>query len=360
MEGWDKPWAGLAGRNCEAPGVRAEGRCASSTCGNGLKTSGDPHDADYHSFKVLVQPWPLSGAVDPGQSKAHRAASALSCLFPYTNALPFLTPSLLPPMPLSYRLLDGQDTLPPVIFLHGLFSNKNIFQAEAEALAQQTGRKVLTVDARNHGESPHSPDCSYEAMSADLQALLSKLGLSPCVLIGHSMGGKTAMALALQKPELVERLVSVDVSPLVATDIPKIFKIIPAMKAINILGDVSNSEAFEVVDEYLKLFVKDSSIRQYLFNSLVQVNGQYEWKVNAENLWQQQNLFLDSLHIQGVYRGPTLFLRSANSSFIPSSHYSKIKLLFPEAQFQTIPDAGHILHIQKPQEFMNSILSFLS
>uniref|UniRef100_A0A4X2K772 sn-1-specific diacylglycerol lipase ABHD11 n=2 Tax=Vombatus ursinus TaxID=29139 RepID=A0A4X2K772_VOMUR len=225
------------------------------------------------------------------------------------------------------------------------------------ALALQ---KVLTVDARNHGESPHSPDCSYEAMSADLQALLSKLGLSPCVLIGHSMGGKTAMALALQKPELVERLVSVDVSPLVATDIPKIFKIIPAMKAINILGDVSNSEAFEVVDEYLKLFVKDSSIRQYLFNSLVQVNGQYEWKVNAENLWQQQNLFLDSLHIQGVYRGPTLFLRSANSSFIPSSHYSKIKLLFPEAQFQTIPDAGHILHIQKPQEFMNSILSFLS
>ncbi|XP_027718213.1 protein ABHD11-like [Vombatus ursinus] len=264
------------------------------------------------------------------------------------------------PVPLSYRLLDGQDTLPPVVFLHGLFSNKNIFQAEAEALAQQTGRKVLTVDARNHGESPHSPDCSYEAMSADLQALLSKLGLSPCVLIGHSMGGKTAMALALQKPELVERLVSVDISPLVATDMPKIFKIIPVMKAINILGDISNSEAFEVVDEYLKLFVKDSSIRQYLFNSLVRVNGQYVWKVNAENLWQQQNLFLDSLHIQGVYRGPTLFLRSTNSSFIPSSHYSKIKLLFPEAQFQTIPDAGHIIHIKKPQEFMNSILSFLS
>ncbi|XP_027717496.1 LOW QUALITY PROTEIN: protein ABHD11-like [Vombatus ursinus] len=264
------------------------------------------------------------------------------------------------PVPLSYRLLDGQDTLPPVVFLHGLFSNKNIFQAEAEALAKQTGRKVLTVDAKSHGESPHSPDCSYEAMSTDLQALLSKLGLSPCVLIRHSMGGKTAMALALQKPELVERLVSVDISPLVATDMPKIFKIVPAMKTINILGDVSNSEAFEIVDEYLKLFVKDSSIRQYLFNSLVRVNGQYEWKVNAENLWQQQNSFLDSLQIQGIYHGPTLFLRSTNSSFIPPSHYPKIKLLFPEAQFQTLPDTGHILHIKKPQEFMNSILSFLS
>ncbi|XP_036624025.1 protein ABHD11-like [Trichosurus vulpecula] len=264
------------------------------------------------------------------------------------------------PVPLSYRLLDGRDNLPPVVFLHGLFSNKNIFQAGAEALAQQTGRKVLTVDARNHGESPHSPDCSYVAMSADLQALLSKLGLTPCVLIGHSMGGKTAMAFALQEPELVERLVSVDVSPLVATDIQKIFKIIPAMNSINLLGHLSDSQAFEVVDEYLKLFVKDPSIRQYLFNSLVRVNGQYVWKVNAENLWQQQNQFLESLQIQGVYRGPTLFLTSINSSFVPPSHHPKIKLLFPEAQFQTIPDTGHILHIKKPEEFMNSILSFLS
>uniref|UniRef100_F6SDK7 sn-1-specific diacylglycerol lipase ABHD11 n=1 Tax=Monodelphis domestica TaxID=13616 RepID=F6SDK7_MONDO len=107
--------------------------------------------------------------------------------------------SLSRPVPLSYRLLDGQDTLPPVVFLHGLLSNKNIFQYEAETLAQKTGRKVLTVDARNHGESPHNPDCSYEAMSADLQDLLPKLGLTPCVVIGHSMGGKTAMVLALQK-----------------------------------------------------------------------------------------------------------------------------------------------------------------
>ncbi|XP_074046208.1 sn-1-specific diacylglycerol lipase ABHD11-like [Macrotis lagotis] len=263
-------------------------------------------------------------------------------------------------LPLSYRLLDGLDTLPPVVFLHGLFSNKNIFQAEAEALALETGRKVLTVDARNHGESPHSPDCSYEAMSADLQVLLSKLGLTPCVLIGHSMGGKTAMMLALQKPELVDRLVSVDISPLVAKDMPNIFKIIPAMKSANIPGNLSHSQVSKIFDEHLKPFVKDSSIRQYLFNSLVQTNGQYVWKVNAENLWQQKEQFLDKLQIQGVYPGPTLFLTNHNSPFVPSSHYPKIKLLFPEARFQTIPDAGHIIHIKKPQEFMDSILNFLS
>ncbi|XP_072496310.1 sn-1-specific diacylglycerol lipase ABHD11-like [Notamacropus eugenii] len=264
------------------------------------------------------------------------------------------------PVPLSYRLLDGQDTLPPVVFLHGMFSNKNIFQAEAEALAQKTGRKVLTVDARNHGESPHNPDCSYEAMSSDLQDILLKLGLTPCVLIGHSMGGKTAMAFALQKPELVERLVSVDVSPLVLTGIPKVFKIVPVMNSINLLGNLSDSQAFEVIDEYLKLFIKDASIRQYLFNSLVRVNGKYVWKVNAENLWQQQQQLLDPPPTQGVYHGPTLFLTDIDSPYIPLSHHHKIKLLFPKAQFQAIPDAGHIIHIKKPQEFMNSILSFLS
>nr|XP_020861244.1 protein ABHD11-like [Phascolarctos cinereus] len=264
------------------------------------------------------------------------------------------------PVPLSYRLLDGQDTLPPVVFLHGLLSNKDIFKAEAEALAKQTGRKVLTVDARNHGDSPHSPDCSYEAMSADLQALLSKLGLSPCVLIGHSMGGKTAMALALQKPELVDSLVSVDISPLATMGSSLISEVLAGMKAMQLPGNLPDSQAFEVIDEHLKLFVEDSSIRRYLLNSLVEVNGQYVWKVNAENLWQQQHLFLDNLHIHGIYRGRTLFLRSSNSSFIPPSNYRKIKLLFPEAQFQTIPDAGHIIHIKKPQEFMNSILSFLS
>ncbi|XP_066238485.1 sn-1-specific diacylglycerol lipase ABHD11 isoform X3 [Saccopteryx leptura] len=103
------------------------------------------------------------------------------------------------PLPLSYKLLDGEAARPALVFLHGLFGCKTNFNSIAKALAQQTGRRVLTVDARNHGDSPHSPDMSYEAMSQDLQDLLPQLGLVPCVLIGHSMGGKTAMLLALQR-----------------------------------------------------------------------------------------------------------------------------------------------------------------
>uniref|UniRef100_A0A8D2JRE1 sn-1-specific diacylglycerol lipase ABHD11 n=1 Tax=Sciurus vulgaris TaxID=55149 RepID=A0A8D2JRE1_SCIVU len=105
------------------------------------------------------------------------------------------------PLPLSYRLLDGDTTLPAIVFLHGLFGSKTNFNSIAKALAQQTSRRVLTVDARNHGDSPHSPDASYEAMCQDLQSLLPQLGLGPCAIIGHSMGGKTAMLLALQRSQ---------------------------------------------------------------------------------------------------------------------------------------------------------------
>nr|KAF6439616.1 abhydrolase domain containing 11 [Rousettus aegyptiacus] len=103
------------------------------------------------------------------------------------------------PVRLSYKLLDGDAVRPALVLLHGLFGSKTNLNSVAKTLAQQTGRRVLTVDARNHGDSFYSPDMSYEAMSQDLQDFLPQLGLVPCVLIGHSMGGKTAMLLALQR-----------------------------------------------------------------------------------------------------------------------------------------------------------------
>nr|XP_014427363.1 protein ABHD11 isoform X4 [Pelodiscus sinensis] len=103
------------------------------------------------------------------------------------------------PLPLSYMVFDGPALQPPLVFLHGLLGSKGNFRAIARALVQRSGRKVLTVDARNHGESPHSPVMSYEAMSLDVQRLLRQLHLPKCVLVGHSMGGKTAMTLALQQ-----------------------------------------------------------------------------------------------------------------------------------------------------------------
>ncbi|XP_074184527.1 sn-1-specific diacylglycerol lipase ABHD11 isoform X2 [Rhinolophus sinicus] len=164
------------------------------------------------------------------------------------------------PVPLSYKLLDGEAALPALVFLHGLFGCKTNFNSIAKALAQQTGRRVLTVDARNHGDSPHSPDMSYEDMSQDLQDLLPQLGLVPCVLIGHSMGGKTAMLLALQRPELVERLIAVDISPVETTSSSAFPTYIAAMKAIEIPDEVSRSCARKLADEQLSLVIQSQSL----------------------------------------------------------------------------------------------------
>lgn len=116
--------------------------------------------------------------------------------------------------------------------------------------------QVLTVDARNHGDSPHSPDMSYEAMSQDLQDLLPKLGLVPCVLIGHSMGGKTAMLLALQRPELVERLVAVDISPVETTSSSDFPAYMAAMKAIDIPNEMPRSCARKLADKQLSSLIQ--------------------------------------------------------------------------------------------------------
>ncbi|XP_032612719.1 protein ABHD11 isoform X2 [Hylobates moloch] len=206
------------------------------------------------------------------------------------------------PLPLSYRLLDGEAALPAVVFLHGLFGSKTNFSSIAKILAQQTGRRVLTVDARNHGDSPHSPDMSYEIMSQDLQELLPQLGLVPCAVVGHSMGGKTAMLLALQR---------------------------------------------------------DMAVRQFLLTNLVEVDGRFVWKVNLDALTQHLDKILAFPQRQESYLGPTLFLLGGNSQFVHPSHHPEIVRLFPRAQMQTVPNTGHWIHAERPQDFIAAIRGFL-
>ncbi|XP_070268882.1 sn-1-specific diacylglycerol lipase ABHD11 [Myotis yumanensis] len=262
-------------------------------------------------------------------------------------------------VPLSYTLLDGEAARPALVFLHGLFGCKTNFKSIAKALARQTGRRVLTVDARNHGDSPHSPDMTYEAMSQDLQDLLSQLGLVPCVLIGHSMGGKTAMLLALQRPELVERLIAVDISPVNTTSSSDFPAYMAAMKTIDIPDKVSRSSARKLADKQLSSLIQDMAVRQFLLTNLVEVDGRFVWRVNLDALAQHVDEILAFPPRQESYPGPTLFLLGGNSDFVPPSHHPEIRRLFPVAQIQTVPDAGHWIHADRPQDFMAAIRGFL-
>ncbi|XP_042544019.1 protein ABHD11 isoform X1 [Dipodomys spectabilis] len=220
------------------------------------------------------------------------------------------------PLPLSYKLLDGEATLPAVVFLHGLFGSKTNFSSIAKAVAGQTGRRVLTVDARNHGDSPHSPDVSYEAMSQDLQDLLPQLGLVPSILIGHSMGGKTAMLMALQRPDLVERLIAVDISPAPTTSVSDFKAYMTAMKAITIPQKVPRSHGRKLADEQLRPIVQDTAVRQFLLTNLVEVDGHFSWRVNLDALAQHLDQIMAFPPQQQSYPGPALFLLGGNSQFV--------------------------------------------
>ncbi|XP_029409528.1 protein ABHD11 isoform X3 [Nannospalax galili] len=220
------------------------------------------------------------------------------------------------PLPLSYKLLDGEATLPAIVFLHGLFGSKTNFNSIAKAMAQRTSRRVLTVDARNHGDSPHSPDTSYEAMSQDLQGLLAQLGLVPCVLVGHSMGGKTAMLLALQRPEVVERLVAVDISPADTTPVSHFRNYMAAMKSVDIPEKVPRSHARKLADEQLSSVIQDPTVRQFLLTNLVEVNGHFSWRVNLDTLAQHFDKIMNFPQRPESYSGPTLFLLGEKSRFV--------------------------------------------
>ncbi|XP_042298246.1 protein ABHD11 isoform X2 [Sceloporus undulatus] len=220
------------------------------------------------------------------------------------------------PVPVSYAVFDGPSPQPPLLFLHGLFGSKANFASLAKTLVLQTGRKVLTVDARNHGESPHSPVMTYEAMSGDVRLLLRQLRLERCVLVGHSMGGKTAMALTLRWPELVERLVCVDISPSKTTAVTGFQDFVAAMKAVEIPQGVPRSTARRLAEEQLRPTVQDPTVRQFLLTNLVYLEDRYVWRVNLDAVSQHLKDLMDFPAFQTHYSGPALFLGGAKSPYI--------------------------------------------
>ncbi|XP_021563356.1 protein ABHD11 [Carlito syrichta] len=200
---------------------------------------------------------------------------------------------------------------------------------------------------------------SYEVMSLDLQSLLPQLGLVPCVIVGHSMGGKTAMLLALQRPELVERLIAVDISPVTTTAVSNFATYMAAMSAVDIPDEVPRSHARKLADEQLSSVVQDMAVRQFLLTNLVEVDGRFVWRVNLDALAQNLDKILSFPPRQGSYPRPTLFLLGGKSQFVHPSHHPEIMRLFPGAQMQTVPNAGHWVHAECPQDFMAAIRGFL-
>ena len=249
----------------------------------------------------------------------------------------------------TYRF--GPDTGTPLLIVHGLFGSARNWGVVARRLAES--RPVLTVDMRNHGESPQMPDNGYEDMAGDLAEVIEAHGGAADVL-GHSMGGKAAMVLALGRGDLVRRLIVADIAPVAYghTQMP----LIEAMQDLDLGGLGKRSEA----DAMLRRSVPDDTTRAFLLQSLDLKSDPPRWRLNLPVLGREMPKILGWPPVTGSYDRPVLFISGGASHYVLPEYRPEILRLFPGARFVKIPNAGHWLHAERPRDFGSAIEFWLT
>ncbi|MCC7426970.1 MAG: alpha/beta fold hydrolase [Alphaproteobacteria bacterium] len=244
---------------------------------------------------------------------------------------------------------------PPVAILHGLFGSALNWASIARSLGARF--RVLALDARNHGNSPWAWRCDYPVMTSDVIHALKQRGINQCAVIGHSMGGKTAMTLALTRPEMVDRLVIVDIAPVRYE--PRVIGYVEAMLAVDLNAVGRRTDA----DAALAQSVPDAETRQFLLQNLsADATGRYRWKIHLEALRAGIAVLAAFPEMpNGVrYAGPTLFVAGERSDYIQPRHAAAIRAMFPAARTEVVARAGHWVHAQNPQGFLACIEPFLA
>lgn len=240
---------------------------------------------------------------------------------------------------------DSGGDAPPLLIAHGLFGSARNWGVIARRLSDRG--PVTAVDMRNHGNSPWTDSHGYADLAEDLAAIAGP-GWD---VLGHSMGGKAAMMLALTRPDKVRRLIVADIAPAAYGHSQS--HLIAAMRALDLKGIASRSEA----DDRLAPLVPDATTRAFLLQSL-DIKGRC-WRLNLDLLDREMDIVTGWPGHDGRFEGPTLFLTGAESDYVKPEHREHIRELFPKARFARIPGAGHWLHAQKPREFEASVRVFL-
>lgn len=240
----------------------------------------------------------------------------------------------------------------PVAILHGVYGNQANWMPHARQLAEEFA--VYSFDARNHGQSPWADSQSLEAMAEDVAETLEALGLKQVYLIGHSMGGKTAMLLAQRRPELVGKLVGVDIAPVnYHKSSDGIVEHLVAMP----FADLQNRAQ---ADEWLAEWVPEKGVRDFLLTNLVRdAEGRLSWRINLPVIRRDFGEVTGWPEAAGRYEGPTLFIRGGNSNYLPPKHEATTLAQFPHARIATVANAGHWVHSEQPEQVQRLIREFL-
>ncbi len=241
---------------------------------------------------------------------------------------------------------------PALLLLHGLFGSGNNWKRHARELAERY--RVLLPDLRNHGRSPHAPSMDYRVMTDDLIGLFDAEAIDKVAVVGHSMGGKVAMALALTRPERVAALIVVDIAPV--TYGRHLHGYIEAMRHMNLVGIGSRAEA----DQALASAVPEPMVRQFLLTNLERHTEHYHWRIPLDILADQMPLLEGFPELTPSFAGPTLFIHGGRSPYVGEAHREIIRRLFPQAELACIPEAGHWLHVEAPEQFAELLEDFLA
>ena len=246
----------------------------------------------------------------------------------------------------------------PLVILHGLFGTLDNWQTIARQLAEDF--TVYIVDLPNHGRSPHTRgEFDYSEMSDAVAEFLTKNWIHETRLIGHSMGGKLAMQLALHQPDLIKKLAIIDIAPKkYSGGHGNIFK---ALFALDLKTLTDRKEAEQFLTEHLP--EEGAGTIQFLLKNLSRradiEGGGFEWKMNLDVLWANYPRILDKLEGDTPFKKPTLFIRGGTSNYIKDSDFDVISKLFPNSAIQTIDDAGHWVHAEKPKELLAVLKKFM-
>ena len=245
----------------------------------------------------------------------------------------------------------------PLLILHGLFGSHANWGWHAKRLAERYA--VYGLDLRNHGASPHDGHMNYVVMAADVGEWLDARGIENCHLLGHSMGGKVAMQLAFAEPERVGKLVVADIAP-VDYGVSSIAARHPALGAmLNLPVRRMNSRA--EADERLRAAVPEDQVRNFLLTNLERLtHGGYRWRLNLSAIEANLAALASAPEASESFSGPALFLFGERSVYLQFDHQLEIRRLFPAAEIQLLPDAGHWLNVEQPQASLEAIERFLA
>lgn len=250
---------------------------------------------------------------------------------------------------LNYKKLGNG---PPLLVLHGLFGMLDNWQTLAKEFAKDY--EVWLIDQRNHGKSPHTADFDYYLLAEDIANLIEKESIQPYIL-GHSMGGKTAMQLSMDYPSLIKKLIVVDIAP--KNYPPGHDDIFKAFFSI----DLETLENRKEADEILAKTISEWGVRQFLLKNLTKKEGKYRWKANVQAIFENYDqIIANSVGPFQQFDNPTLFIKGGKSPrYIEYDDWPEVLNYFPDARLETVEGAGHWVHAEKPKELLDLVLNFL-